>query len=286
MQRNNLPAQLTSFVGRKKALAELTRLLPSVRLLTLTGAGGIGKTRLALQVAEAMERPDGVWLVELASLEDPGLVAPQIARSLGVRERSGQSALETLIDHLRASHALLVIDNCEHLLSGCAEVLEALARSCPALTVLATSRQSLGIAVTTEAIAPQRAADLEYVATFPAFYITSTAHDVRGVADLHSSRARLPENNFRVPGLGNQSRYRSAELDVLVDRYQSTIPEGERARAMGDINLHVAEHLNLMGLTYGGSPELIANRVLNIASNRAITNPWNTWNSHEWDLRP
>src|ERR671917_398133 len=145
---HNLPLELSSFVGREKELAEVKRLLKDNRLLTLTGSGGCGKTRLALAAAaelvDAFE--DRVWLVELASLGDPSLVPQAVASTLGVREQPGRFLAGTLSDHLGSRKALLVLDNCEHLVEGCAELAEALLRSCPKLRILTTSREALSIA--------------------------------------------------------------------------------------------------------------------------------------------
>jgi predicted ATPase/class 3 adenylate cyclase/DNA-binding SARP family transcriptional activator len=145
---HNLPVPLTSFVGREEQIAEVERLLPTTHLLTLTGAGGCGKTRLALQVAADLveQYADGVWLVELAALSDPGLVRQTVASALGVREESGRPLAATLTDYLRSRSLLLVLDNCEHLLSACAGLAEELLRGCPGLRILATSREGLGIA--------------------------------------------------------------------------------------------------------------------------------------------
>jgi predicted ATPase len=144
---NNLPLELSSFVGRERELAEVERLLVNTRLLTLTGSGGCGKTRLALAVAAELVGglEDGVWLVELAPLADPSLVPQAVASTLGVREQPGRSLTETLSDYLRSKKVLLVLDNCEHLIEACAELAEALLHSCPKLRVLATSREALGI---------------------------------------------------------------------------------------------------------------------------------------------
>ena len=144
---HNLPLELSSFVGREKELAEVQRLLENTRLLTLTGSGGCGKTRLALAAAgELVEGfEDGVWMVELASLADPALVPHSVASTLGVREQPGRTPTGTLSDHLRIRKILLVLDNCEHLVEACAELAEALLRACPELRVLATSREALGI---------------------------------------------------------------------------------------------------------------------------------------------
>jgi predicted ATPase/class 3 adenylate cyclase len=143
---NNLPQQATSFVGRKKELAELKRLLVGTRLLTLTGSGGCGKTRLSLQVAaEALERfPDGAWLVELAPLADPGLVPQTAATVLGLKEEPGKPIVQTLTTHLKNKRLLLLLDNCEHLLDGCAQLADTLVRQCPEVTILGSSREALG----------------------------------------------------------------------------------------------------------------------------------------------
>ena len=143
----NLPPQFTSFIGRERALAEVTRLLDTTRLLTLTGPGGTGKTRLALQVAAGLldHYPRGVWLVELAPLADPAGVPAAVAAAVGVREEAGQPLLATLVAALRERWLLLVLDNCEHLLDAGATLVEALLRGCPHMTLLATSREVLGI---------------------------------------------------------------------------------------------------------------------------------------------
>ena len=144
---HNLPTELSSFVGREKELPEVRRLCSNNRLLTLTGSGGCGKTRLALAAAsELVEKfDDGVWMVELASLAEPSLVPQAVAFTLGVRERPVNSLTEALSDYLRTRNLLLILDNCEHLIEACAELVEALLRSCPELRVLATSREALGI---------------------------------------------------------------------------------------------------------------------------------------------
>ena len=146
-RRHNLPAELTSFVGRRKELLELPGVLASSRLLSLTGAGGVGKTRLAVRLACGLvnEFPDGVWLVDLAPLSVPDLVAQTIATVLGVREGPQRSARDALLDTLRDRALLLVLDNCEHLIAACAELVEALLREAPALRILATSREALGV---------------------------------------------------------------------------------------------------------------------------------------------
>ncbi|HZQ07936.1 MAG TPA: adenylate/guanylate cyclase domain-containing protein, partial [Anaerolineae bacterium] len=153
---HNLPIQLTSFVGRTRELAEVKRLLGSTRLLTLTGAGGAGKTRLALQIGAdlAESYPNGVWFVELAPLADSTLVSQAVATTLGVREQSGQSLLASLEAHLRSKNLLLILDNCEHLIDACARLADSFLRACPNLSILATSREALGIGGETTWVVP------------------------------------------------------------------------------------------------------------------------------------
>jgi predicted ATPase/class 3 adenylate cyclase/DNA-binding CsgD family transcriptional regulator len=144
---NNLPDQLTSFVGREPELEQVTRMLGETRLLTLTGSGGCGKTRLAAQAgADTLEGfRDGVWWVELAPLGDGDALAQAIAQTVGVRALPGQSSLQAAIAHLEKSRVLVVLDNCEHLLDHSARAVEALLHGCHGLTVLATSRAPLGV---------------------------------------------------------------------------------------------------------------------------------------------
>jgi predicted ATPase/class 3 adenylate cyclase len=141
----NLPQQLTSFVGRDEEVQALRARLAHTRLVTLTGAGGIGKTRLALQAgAEALDLfADGVWLVELATLATPDLVVPTVAGALGVREQPGRTALQALQAYLDQRHTLLILDNCEHMLEGVAMLVEQLLGATTGLHVLATSREAL-----------------------------------------------------------------------------------------------------------------------------------------------
>jgi predicted ATPase/class 3 adenylate cyclase/DNA-binding CsgD family transcriptional regulator len=145
---NNLPAQLTSFIGREGELAQVERLLSSVRLLTLTGAGGCGKTRLAAHAAAAVAEsyPAGVWWVELAPLGQGSAVSTAVLSALGLREQPARTALEQLTDRFGEGRALLVIDNCEHLLDPVAALLEPLLVRAPDLSVLTTSREPLGVA--------------------------------------------------------------------------------------------------------------------------------------------
>ncbi|HKW80358.1 MAG TPA: tetratricopeptide repeat protein [Casimicrobiaceae bacterium] len=142
---NNLPQRLTSFIGRGRELAEVGGLLAKTRLLTLIGVGGIGKTRLSLEVAVDLvdEYPDGVWYVELAPLTDGRLVAQAVASVLGVKEEAGRPVVEALIKLAADRRLLLVLDNCEHLVDACAELASQLLQAGPHLKVLASSREPL-----------------------------------------------------------------------------------------------------------------------------------------------
>jgi DNA-binding SARP family transcriptional activator len=147
-RNNNLPAQRTSFVGQERELGETKRDLAMTRLLTLTGSGGCGKTRLALEVARDLvgAYPDGVWLVELAGLSEGNLVPQAVAAALGVAEQPGRSITDVLVGTLREKRLLLVLDNCEHLIEAAARLVDALLDSCPTLRFLATSREPLELA--------------------------------------------------------------------------------------------------------------------------------------------
>jgi predicted ATPase len=143
----NLPAELTSFVGRRREVAEVRALLSASRLVTLTGMGGVGKTRLARRVAADVRRAfeDGVWQVELADLHEPELLAHTIAGSLSLSELNEPFGIAALQVYLRDRHLLLLLDNCEHLIDACAVTVDALLRACPNLRVLATSREPLEV---------------------------------------------------------------------------------------------------------------------------------------------
>ena len=145
--RGNLPAELTTFVGRRHQLQEIKSALVAARLVTLVGTGGVGKTRLALRSAADLRRgiPDGVWLVELAGLEDAELVTKTVMISLGLRDESSQWPLSRLIEYVSSKRLLLVLDNCEHLLDACAVLADAVLREAPFLRILATSTQALGV---------------------------------------------------------------------------------------------------------------------------------------------
>jgi hypothetical protein len=139
---NNLPVQLTSFIGREREIEEIKRLLGNARLMTLTGAGGIGKTRLAIEIARQMGDlyPDGLWLVDFAALPESSLILQAIASALGAREEPNRSLIQTLTDYLKSKKLLLLFDNCEHLISAGAQVADTLLQACPHLQLFVTSR--------------------------------------------------------------------------------------------------------------------------------------------------
>jgi predicted ATPase/class 3 adenylate cyclase len=145
--RHNLPVQLTSFVGREKEMDEIKQSILAHRLVTLTGVGGTGKTRLSLQaIADLLDQfRDGVWFVELASVGDPDLVPQTISSCLGIPERPGQTILQLLLDYLNTRKILLVLDNCEHLIAACAELVDMLLIRAPSIKIIATSREALGV---------------------------------------------------------------------------------------------------------------------------------------------
>jgi len=144
---NNLPTQLTSFIGREKELADVKHLLTNTHLLTLVGPGGTGKTRLSLQIAtDLLETfPHGVWLVELAPISDPLLVASTTAAALNLPAEVHRPAIDMLCDYLRERELLIVLDNCEHLVEACAQIVDRLLRAAPKLHMIASSREALGI---------------------------------------------------------------------------------------------------------------------------------------------
>ena len=146
-QRHNIPLDLTSFIGREKEVADVQRIISENRMLTLNGVGGTGKTRLALTAARELvdSFADGIWLVELSTIFEPGQVLRAIAATLDVREKANKPLLETLIETIHARSILLIMDTCEHLLTACASFAEKLLTACPNLKLLATSREALGL---------------------------------------------------------------------------------------------------------------------------------------------
>ncbi|QNP75208.1 LuxR family transcriptional regulator [Streptomyces roseirectus] len=193
----NLPATLTSFVGRRREVAEIRRLLTVGRLVTLTGTGGVGKTRLALAAGEACAKafPDGVWLVDLAPVRDPATVAATAASVLRAPDRRSAPDLDRLAEHLARQRALLVLDNCEHVVDESAELAKALLTACPDLRVLVTSRETLAVTG-------------EHVFTVPPMPVADEA------VDLLCDRATALRPDFR---LTDANRAEAARLCALLD---------------------------------------------------------------------
>ena len=206
---NNLPPEMTSFIGRERELAETRKLLRSARLLTLIGPGGTGKTRLSLQLAadQLTEFKDGVWLVELAALSDPAFTLSTIASVLELHEVPGIPLLKIVLDYLRGRQLLIILDNCEHLVETSAQLADQLLHACPHLKILASSREALGIAGETVFRVPSLSlpdlssqAILEYEATRlfieraakaePRFHVTD--HNALSIAQICSRLDGIP----------------------------------------------------------------------------------------------
>ncbi len=143
----HLPPQFTSFVGRDAEIEEVLRIVGANRLVTLTGAGGVGKTRLAVQVAARLDGDfaDGVWYVDLAPITDPDVVPLAVTRALGLPDQAGRTTMDTLTRVIAGRHVLVVLDNCEHLIDACAALATALLAACPAVTIFATSREPIRV---------------------------------------------------------------------------------------------------------------------------------------------
>jgi predicted ATPase/DNA-binding winged helix-turn-helix (wHTH) protein len=203
----NLPEALTSFIGRERELVEIKRLLPVMRLVTIVGAGGIGKTRLALQgAAEVVDAyRDGVWLAELASIRDPSLVPKTVAQILGVQERAGRPPTESLRAHLRSRQVLLILDNCEHLLDSCAQLANTVLKEAKGTTIMATSREPLRVA---------------------------------GEQTYSLQPLSLPEH-----GASAETMMRSDAVQLFVERVQRHLPDFElnagRAPAVAEVCIHL-----------------------------------------------
>ncbi len=195
----NLPLEMTSFVGRERELADIAQLLTTSRLVTLVGVGGTGKTRLALHAAtDRLDRQrDGAWLVELAPLTAADLVVAEVGRVLRLQSQGGQPPLDTLVDYLRAKELLLLLDNCEHLIGAVAEVAHRLLGSCPALSVLTTSREPLGV-------------DGEALLAVPSLALPATMaqHDGKAVVDADAL----------------ERAGRSEAVSLFVERARATLP--------------------------------------------------------------
>lgn len=240
---SNLPAGLTSFIGRRQELREVKRLLATTRLLTLTGSGGAGKTRLALQAATEMARgfPDGAWLVLLGSVHDPLLVPQAVFGALRVHDLSAGLSLSSLTEYLAGKRLLLLLDNCEHLLDGCAVLASTLLASCPGLRVLATSRQALSVAGEVRMVVPpmslpQAVAEIsvEQVLACDAVWLLSerAAAAVPGFAVDAGNAAEVLELCRRLDGIPLALELAAVRLGSLT---------------LGQLNRGLAEELSILG---------------------------------------
>jgi predicted ATPase/DNA-binding CsgD family transcriptional regulator len=211
VQLTNLPVQVSSFIGREAELAEVRALVAGSRLVTLTGAGGAGKTRLAVQVAAGLADAagDGVWFADLAPLGDPDLVAVLVADVLGVRQEPGRPALETLVEAVAARSLLVLLDNCEHVIGTCAKLADALLRGCPAIRFLATSREPLGI-------------DGERIYRVPSLGIPAQAADTDAIRA--SEAVRLLEDRAAAQGAPLAEDAPAAEVAARICRRLDGIP--------------------------------------------------------------
>lgn len=232
---------LSSFVGRGRDVAEVRRLLSTSRLVTLTGPGGVGKTRLALEVANAVRRlfPDGVVVVELDQVSDPALVVNAVAVSVGLREQAGRAPLEMLTDYLASRHLLLLLDNSEHVIDATAQLADALLRACPQLRILATSREWLGIAG--EVILPVPPLELPDVDE-------PEDHNLLqyGAVELFVDRAAAVLNDY---DLTEANRFEVADICRRLDGLPLAIElAAARLRALSEKELlaRLSDHLHLL----------------------------------------
>ncbi len=255
---NNLPLQLTSFIGRKDELADVAKLLARSRLLTLLGVGGIGKTRLSLELAAQVlvEFVDGVWLVELATLADARLVPQAVASVLGVKEAAGRPVADALAQHLSDRQALLIMDNCEHLLQGCAELAKQVLQAAPKSKIVTSSREPLRVAGETTYAVPAlpesealRLFTDRAAAAVPTFRVNGHAAAVASICrrldgiplaiELAAARVRtLPvdaiaqrlNDRFRLLTSGDRTALpRQQTLRALIDWSYELLSEAERA---------------------------------------------------------
>ena len=242
--RTNLPESLTSFIGRERELAEIKQTLPTSRLMTLTGTGGLGKTRLAQQAGVEMldAYRDGVWFVDFSPLADPALVPSALARVLQVKETPGQPLLTMLCNHLRTWEALLILDNCEHVLDGCARLIETLLREVPHVTVLATSREALHLSgervyALSPLPLPDPQAEAKAIARSDAVQLfIERARQRRPSLDLDGHRARVvAEICIRLDGIPLALELAAARVAVLpVEQILRLLTERFRLLTSGD----------------------------------------------------
>jgi len=208
---NNLPAQVSSFIGREGELAAVRALVGGSRLVTLTGAAGAGKTRLGLQVAAGLldGAGDGVWFADLAPLGDPDLVAVTVADVLGLREQPGRPVADTVVAAVGGRSLLVLLDNCEHMIGACAKLADALLRGCPNLALLATSREPLGI-------------DGEYVYRVPSLGLPADGDDPDAIRACEA--VRLFTDRAAAQGVPLAGDEQTAEIAGRICRRLDGIP--------------------------------------------------------------
>ncbi len=239
---NNLPQQVTSFVGRERELGEVRKALGGTRLLTLCGAGGIGKTRLSLQLAADVldDYPDGVWLVELAPLNDERLVAQAVASVVGVKEEAGRPVLEALVKYVADQRMLLMLDNCEHLVGACADLASQLLRSGRELRIIASSRERLHV-------------DGETVYPVPALGVPDAraSNDAQALAQYEAVRLFSERASAALPSFKLTPHNSAAVIDIC--RRLDGIPlalelAAARTRALSveNIALHLSDRFRLL----------------------------------------
>ena len=214
----HLPVQFTSFVGRQAEMTDVRQTLADNRLVTLTGAGGVGKTPLAVQVVAQIAGgfADGVWYVDLAPITDPENVPVAVIRTLGLPDQPGRSAMDTLLQFVGERRMLLVLEDCEHLLDACATLVVALLGGCPVVTLVATSREPIGVAG-------------EVSWRVPSLSLADEA------IELFTDRARPVRPDFRLTDDNAPPRRRSADASTAC-RWRSSWPRGAGACLVADQN--------------------------------------------------
>ena len=246
---HNLPASLTSFIGREEQIEEVKQRLRETRLLTLTGMGGTGKTRLSLRVGEEAldEYPDGVWFVELASISDPNLIVSYVAAVLDVRESGDQALMVTLTRYLAGQRALLILDNCEHLIEDASRFAQEFLVACPGPTILATSREVLGVNGEATWRVPSLSLPTDVSHSAPEEH---TADGGSEAVQLFADRARAARSDFVLDD-------RNAEIVAAICRRLDGIPlaielASARVRAMSVEEIHERLDDRFRLLTGGG----------------------------------
>jgi non-specific serine/threonine protein kinase len=247
----NLPVELSSFVGRDRELSEVRRLLSSAHVITLTGPGGIGKSRLALRGARRLERsfPDGVWMVELAELDGPDLLPYALARAMGVYERGSDDINRALAAHLRERRLLLVLDNCEHLLDACRRLVATLVSACERVRIICTSRERLD--VPGEAVVALSALDLP---------VDGERRSAAALADVEAMRLLVDRAGAVAPGfaLTEQNCVAVSEICRRLDGLPLAIElAAVRLASMtaDDLRDRLDDRLRLLAATRGVGPE-------------------------------